>query len=181
MVDIQLTEMPSETVALVRRVVPMEGLTTFFGEALERVAGAVPEAGGAIAGPAFGWYHGMPGETVDVAAGFPVSGDIYSPDGGVVVAERPGGQALVAMHVGSYDGLGQTWDETAAPGRGGRPGRARGRVGGVPQRPHRGPRDVAHPPRHAAALSGRSRVQPNHPDAGRLTVGGAAPWRRRAR
>lgn len=111
MVDIQLTEMPSETVALVRRVVPMEGLTTFFGEALERVAGAVPEAGGAIAGPAFGWYHGMPGETVDVAAGFPVSGDIYSPDGGVVVAERPGGQALVAMHVGSYDGLGQTWDE----------------------------------------------------------------------
>ena len=111
MVDIQLTEIPSETVAMVRRVVPMEGLTTFFGEAFERVARVVPEAGGAIAGPPFGRYHGMPGETVDVSAGFPVSGDVHTPDGGVVVAERPGGQALVAVHVGSYDGLGETWDE----------------------------------------------------------------------
>lgn len=110
MVDIQLTEIPSETVALVRRVVPMEMLTTFFGEAFERVARAVPEAGGAIAGPPFGWYHGMPGDTVDVAAGFPVAGDVHVPDGGVVVTERPGGRALVGMHVGAYDGLGQMWE-----------------------------------------------------------------------
>jgi effector-binding domain-containing protein len=111
MVDIRLTEIPSETVATVRRVVPMEGLTTFFGEAFEIVARAVPEAGGAIAGPPFGWYRGMPGETVDVAAGFPVSGDVHTPDGGVVVTERPGGRALVGMHLGPYDGLGQTWGE----------------------------------------------------------------------
>ncbi|HQA15065.1 MAG TPA: GyrI-like domain-containing protein [Ornithinibacter sp.] len=111
MVEIQLTDVPPETVAMVRRVVPMGDLTRFFGEAFERVAGAVPEAGGAIAGPPFGWYHGMPGDTVDVAAGFPVSGDVHVPDGGVVVVERPGGRALVAMHVGSYDGLGETWGE----------------------------------------------------------------------
>lgn len=111
MVDIQLTEVPSETVAMVRRVVQMEGLPTFFGEAFDRIAGAVPEAGGAIAGPPFGWYLGMPGETVDVAAGFPVSGDVHAPDGGVVVVERPGGRALVAVHVGSYDELERTWGE----------------------------------------------------------------------
>lgn len=111
MVDIQLTEIPSETVAMVRRVVPMEGLTTFFGEAFERVARVVPEAGGAIAGPPFGWYHGMPGETVDVAAGFPVSGDVHTPDGGVVVAERPGGRSVVAVHVGPYDAMPSTYAE----------------------------------------------------------------------
>ncbi|MBP6525524.1 MAG: GyrI-like domain-containing protein [Dermatophilaceae bacterium] len=111
MVDIQLTDIPSETVALVRRVVPMGDLTTFFGEAFERVAGAVPEAGGAIAGPPFGWYHGMPGETVDVAAGFPVVGDVHTPDGGVVVTERPGGRAVVAVHVGPYDAMAVTYAE----------------------------------------------------------------------
>ena len=54
MVDIELTEVAAETVAMVRRVVPMGDLTTFFGEAFERVARMVPEAGGAIAGPPFG-------------------------------------------------------------------------------------------------------------------------------
>ena len=111
MVDVELTEVPSETVAMVRRVVPMAELTTFFGEAFERVATAVSEVGGAISGPPFGWYHGMPGVTVDVAAGFPVSGDPIVTDGGVVVAERRGGRALVAVHVGSYDSLVQTWGE----------------------------------------------------------------------
>ncbi len=111
MVDVELTEVPSEIVAMVRRVVPMDGLPSFFGEAFEMVAAAVPEAGGVISGPPFGWYHGMPTETVDVAAGFPVSGDVHVPDGGVVVAERPGGRALVAIHVGSYDGLAQAWGD----------------------------------------------------------------------
>lgn len=111
MVDVELIEVPSEAVAMVRRLVPMEHLTTFFGEAFGRVAGAVTAGGSAISGPPFGWYHGMPGETVDVAAGFPVSGDVHAPDDGITVAERPGGRALVALHVGSYDGLAQTWAE----------------------------------------------------------------------
>ncbi len=111
MLDTELIEVPSETVAVVRSVVPMDGLTAFFGEAYGRVAGAVPAAGGSVAGPPFGWYHGMPGDTVDVAAGYPVAGDVHEPDGGVHVVERPGGQALVAVLAGSYDGLGAAWGE----------------------------------------------------------------------
>ena len=114
MVDIELTEVAAETVAMVRRVVPMGDLTTFLGEAFERVARMVPEAGGAIAGPPFGWYHGMPGETVDVAAGFPVAGDVHVPDGGVAVAERSGGREVVTVHVGPYDTMSATYAQVQA-------------------------------------------------------------------
>jgi effector-binding domain-containing protein len=114
MSDAELVEVPSETVAVVRSVVPADRLTAFFDEGFGRVAGALPGAGGTIAGPPFGWYHGMPGDTVDVAVGFPVAGDVHAPDGGVHVLERPGGQAMVAVHVGPYDGLGDSWAELAS-------------------------------------------------------------------
>jgi len=114
MVEHEIVELPSETVAVVRSVVPMDGLSAFFGEAFERVAGAVPAAGGRIAGPAFAWYHAMPGETVDVSAGFVVAGDVHVPDGGVQVLERPGGRALVTVHAGPYEGLGGAWAELAS-------------------------------------------------------------------
>lgn len=114
MFEPQIVELPSETVAVVRNTVPMEELSAFFGEAFGRVAGAVPAAGGRIAGPPFAWYHGMPGDAVDVSAGFAVAGDVHVPDGGVHVEERPGGRAIVTVHAGSYDGLGETWAELAS-------------------------------------------------------------------
>lgn len=114
MLEQEIVELPSETVAVVRSVVPMDGLTTFFGEAYGRVAGAVPAAGGRTTGPPFAWYHAMPGETVDVSAGFAVAGDVHVPDGGVQVVERPGGQALTTVHAGSYETLGDTWAELAS-------------------------------------------------------------------
>jgi len=114
MLEQEIVELPSETVAVVRSVVPMEGLTAFFEEAYGRVAGAVPAAGGRITGPPFAWYHEMPGQSVDVSAGFAVAGDVHVPDGGVHVVERPGGRALVTVYVGSYEGLGGAWAELAS-------------------------------------------------------------------
>ena len=111
MVDVQLTTVPSETVAVVHRRVPVDRLPTFFAEAFHKVAEALVDSGGTIAGPPFGWYRTMPGKEVDVSAGFPVAGDVHTPDGGVVVTERPGGRAFVAVHVGPYDGLAKTWSE----------------------------------------------------------------------
>ncbi len=120
MLDTELIQVPSESVAVVRSVVPADGLADFFAQAYGRVAGAVPAAGGALGGPPFGWYHGMPGATVDVAAGFPVAGDVHDPDGDVHVVERPGGLALTAVLAGSYDRLGPAWGELGrdAAGRG---------------------------------------------------------------
>jgi effector-binding domain-containing protein len=114
MVQVEMVRIPSETVAVVRREIPADRLPAFFEEAFDRVAGSLPDAGGHIAGPPFGWYHGLPTKTVDVAAGFPVAGDVHGPDGGVTLTERPGCRALVAVHVGSYDGLAKTWGEVEA-------------------------------------------------------------------
>ena len=44
-------------------------------------------------------------------AGDPVAGDVHTPDGGVVLTERPGGRAFVAVHTGPYDGLATTYAE----------------------------------------------------------------------
>ncbi len=114
MVDVELVEVPSETVARVRRRVPVQGMAEFFTHAFEQVMHVLPEAGGRVSGPPFGWYHGMPTDTVDVSAGFPVAGDVHVPDGGVVVEERPGGRAAVAVHVGPYDTIQDTYGQVMA-------------------------------------------------------------------
>jgi effector-binding domain-containing protein len=108
-VQFEVVEVPTETVAQVRRVVPMADLREFFDESLPKVAEDVSVAGGRLSGPPFGWYHGRPGETVDVAVGFPVAGDVHSPEGGVTLTERPGGRCVVGVHVGPYDRLEETY------------------------------------------------------------------------
>ena len=111
MVAVQLTEVPSETVAVVRGRVPIEQLSAFFAEALTTVAEAVADSGGTVAGPPFGWYRGMPRRDVEVSAGYPVAGDVHTPGGAVLLTERPGGRAFVALHTGSSDCLHRTWQE----------------------------------------------------------------------
>ena len=90
-----VVEIPPQLVAVVRRKVPMNDLTGFFGEA-------------------FGWYHGMPTDTVDVAAGFAVSGLVPGPAGEVTVVERAGGRAAVGMHIGPYDTMVTTYEALQA-------------------------------------------------------------------
>lgn len=109
-----VVEIPPQLVAVVRRKVPMNDLTGFFGEAFGTVAAAVVGAGGAIAGMPFGWYHGMPTDTVDVAAGFAVSGLVPGPAGEVTVVERAGGRAAVGMHIGPYDTMVTTYEALQA-------------------------------------------------------------------
>ncbi|GCE76877.1 GyrI-like domain-containing protein [Cellulomonas biazotea] len=113
--EIDVREQPTRTVAVVRREVRMDELAAFYDTAYGEVARAVGEAGARIAGPALGWYHGMPAETVDVAAGFPVEGVEVGPlEGRVEVVEIAGGRSLVALFVGPYDDLGAAWQEVEA-------------------------------------------------------------------
>lgn len=110
MTSYEMVEIPTEAVAVVRRAVPMAELPAFFGEAFGAVVAAVTAAGGAIVGPPFGWYHGMPSDVVDVAAGFATNVAALPPDGEVALAERPGGRAAVCVHVGPYDTLAATYE-----------------------------------------------------------------------
>ena len=109
MSEFTLEAVPAATVATMRRSVPMDGLKDFFDIAFDHVARAVADAGGQVEGAPIAWYHGMPGETIDVSAGFTVAGDVHPTEGGVTLVERPGGQAGVALHVGPYEGLADTW------------------------------------------------------------------------
>lgn len=114
MTTFEIIEVPTTLVATVRRVVPLAEISDFFGTAFGLVAQAVAAAQGEIAGPPFGWYHDLASDPIDVSAGFPVSGDVHTPDGGVLVHERPGGRVAVGLHVGPYDQLERTYGELQA-------------------------------------------------------------------
>lgn len=103
---IHITEQP---VAVVRERVPMDALASFFGRAFGAVMAAVQMQGASPAGPPFALYHGMPGETVDVEAGFPVAGNFHG-TGEVASSTLPDTDAFEAIHTGPYDTLGTTYD-----------------------------------------------------------------------
>jgi effector-binding domain-containing protein len=112
MLHITVEDVPSQTVAVVRRLVRLNELPGFFGEAFVSVEAAVERAGGVVAGPPFGWYHDTPTDEVDVSAGFVVTGLAEGPlDGNVEVAKRPGGLAAVVLHIGPYDAMEETYRE----------------------------------------------------------------------
>ncbi|MCC2313691.1 GyrI-like domain-containing protein [Cellulomonas xiejunii] len=119
------TDLNPATIAAVRATVPMPELTAFYDSAYDRVTEAAGREGWTIAGPAFGWYHSMPTDMVDLTAGFVVEGAALGESSeGVEVTEMPGGAALVLIHTGSYDGLSDAWSrleqERAALGLEGR-------------------------------------------------------------
>ncbi|ACL40056.1 transcription activator effector binding [Pseudarthrobacter chlorophenolicus A6] len=102
---VHLAEQP---VAVVREQVRMDELPEFFGRAFASVMAAAQRQGAAPAGPPFARYHGMPGETVDVEAGFPIAGGFTTADG-VEAGTLPETDALEALHSGPYDTLQHTY------------------------------------------------------------------------
>ncbi len=113
MVDCEVVTIEPQQAAVVRGELPVDQLPSLFDRAFHLVLEVVQSQGLEVTGPPFGFYPRMPGETVEVAAGFPVSGPI-SPTGEVTALVLPGGRAAIALHVGSYDGLAQTYEELAA-------------------------------------------------------------------
>lgn len=62
-----------------------------------------------MVGPPIGAYTGMPTDTVDVAAGFPVDAPIEAA-GEVVPFMLPGGPVVELLHRGSYADMGESYD-----------------------------------------------------------------------
>lgn len=115
--DIETVIEPPRLVAVVRRTVPMAELKGFYDSVYGEVIDALGTAGHVPRGPALGWlHHHGTFEELDIAAGFPVEGIEVGPltpgvelTREVEVVEIPGGRALVAEHVGPYDGLPDAW------------------------------------------------------------------------
>lgn len=94
--------------AVVHEKVPMASLTDFFSRAFNTVMAAAQAQGVQLAGPPFALYRGMPAETVDVEAGFPVN-DGFSETEEVANGTLPESEAFEAIHLGPYDTLGNTY------------------------------------------------------------------------
>lgn len=102
---VHLTQQP---VAVVREQVRTDSLTDFFGRAFGTVMAAVQMQGADPVGPPFALYRGMPTDTVDVEAGFPISGN-FTDANGVVSGTLPETDAVEATHIGPYDTLQETY------------------------------------------------------------------------
>jgi effector-binding domain-containing protein len=107
--DVKIVELPEQPTAVIREQVAMNALPEFFGRAFAEVSTALEAQSMQPAGPPFALYRGMPTETVDVEAGFPVSATIAAVNG-VRAGNLPACRAVQAMHVGSYDTLGTTYE-----------------------------------------------------------------------
>ncbi|MCW4386594.1 GyrI-like domain-containing protein [Salinibacterium sp. SYSU T00001] len=96
------------TVAVRRETIQMANIRDYFDDVYGAVMAVLSEQGVAPAGPALAVYHGQPGETVDVAAGFPTNTPIETV-GSIAALELPGGLAAQYTHRGSYDGLAEAY------------------------------------------------------------------------
>ena len=107
--DVKIVELQEQPTAVIREQVAMNALPEFFGRAFAEVSMAMEAQSMQPAGPPFALYRGMPTETVDVEAGFPVSTTIAAVNG-VQAGTLPACRAVQAMHVGGYDTLDTTYE-----------------------------------------------------------------------
>lgn len=107
--EVGLVDLQPQTVLLMRGSLPMAELPQFFDRAFPAVAQAMGEQGVPFIGPPVGVYFGVPAESVQVGAGFPIPGPM-SASGELAVETLPGGRAAQVTHVGSYDSMMGTYD-----------------------------------------------------------------------
>jgi effector-binding domain-containing protein len=108
----EVTERP--TVSL-RLTTPVEELPARLGEGYGRIIEFLGKAGIEPSGPPFAMYYNMDMTSLDVEMGFPVAEPLSGSGSGEVIASTlPGGRAAVAIHLGPYETLGETYDKLLA-------------------------------------------------------------------
>lgn len=111
MTDLTVQDLPELPVATRRATVAFSELPAFFDATLPAVWAAMQAQGLKPLGPPLARYWGMPGESVDVEAGFPVAG--FSDTDDIHAGSLPGGAAVVGMHIGPYDTMRASWQAVA--------------------------------------------------------------------
>jgi effector-binding domain-containing protein len=113
MTNFEIVTRSEQPTAVVHETVTMAELPQFFARAFGGVMGALRQQGVNPAGPPFAHYLGMPGETVEVEAGFPVERGLL-PEGPVHASALPAAKCVHGVHVGPYDAMTKTYGELAA-------------------------------------------------------------------
>lgn len=93
--------------------VTMGELRTLFDTTFQALGAAIGAGKVQPAGPALAVYHGDPSQTFDVEIGFPVAEPIREKTlvGDITIQNStlPAGPAAGTSHLGSFDGLGESW------------------------------------------------------------------------
>jgi effector-binding domain-containing protein len=105
---IELRVLRSHHTATMRAEVDRSELSLAMGRLLQAVREVLERQGVSAASGPFARYHAF-GPVIDFEAGVMVDGPITS-DGEVGPGELPAGPAAIAVHAGSYDTLGLTYD-----------------------------------------------------------------------
>jgi len=108
MAEFEIQQIEAVPAAVIHAEVPMGEITGFYDRAFPRLMAAIAAQGATPAGAPFGLYPRMPGDTIEIVAGIPIDRPIVA-DGEVEPYELPGGRAIVAMHIGPYDTLADTY------------------------------------------------------------------------
>lgn len=103
---IELRVLGGHKTAVIREEVPSADLAEAMGRMFQAVMSAIQEQGVEPKSQPFARYHAM-GETIDFEAGVIVETDIQ-PAGDVGPGELPAGPAVIAIHTGPYETLGNT-------------------------------------------------------------------------
>lgn len=110
--SIELTQLSPTPAAVVHGHVDATQITDFLGTAFADVLQLLEQQHHAPAGAPFARYSPTI-DGFDVEAGFPSSAPV-DPADRVVPTVLPGGRAVTAVHRGSYDSVGETYDAVAA-------------------------------------------------------------------
>ena len=109
---VELTETVARPAAVVRGHAAQADLPAFLGSAFDGVLRELADQHLQPAGPPFARYR-VTDDGFDVEAGFPAVGAVHAADE-VVPIELPGGTTATALHQGSYESLGVTYDAVRA-------------------------------------------------------------------
>jgi effector-binding domain-containing protein len=108
MTTVDVQDRRPQPVLSVRRTVPIAELTTAQSENLHELWDVLRIRGVAPAGPPFVRYHTFGEVETDVETGVPVAEPVDG-QGRVSAGELPGGRAVVTVHLGSHDRLGEAY------------------------------------------------------------------------
>lgn len=107
--DIGIRDLVPRHTAQLEVTAAKDGIGEVFGPGFGRLMAGLAQRGVQPAGPPFARYVDVSDDTAwRIAIGVPVASPIDTTDE-VYAGELPGGRAVVAVHHGSYDGIGVAW------------------------------------------------------------------------
>lgn len=95
--------------AVVRAVIQVADVESFYDRSFGLIAETIARQDAGFGGAAFGLYHAVPSETMDLEVGMPTMKPIVA-EGEVTLSQLPGGRAGKYVYHGGYDGMGEAWE-----------------------------------------------------------------------